>query len=79
MHDHQNDLPFLTERMKIENVEKLVTTLHDKTEYLIHIKNLKKALSHGFVMKKFHRVITFNEKAWLKTYINMNWKLRKKK
>ena len=38
MHDHQNDLPFLTERMKIENVEKLVTSLHDKTEYVIHIK-----------------------------------------
>ena len=79
MHDHQNGLPFLTERMKIENVEKLVTSLHDKTEYVIHIKkNLKQALNHGFVMKKFHRVITFNEKAWLKTYINMNSKLRKK-
>ena len=34
----QNDLPFLPERMKIEKVEKLI---HDETEYVIHIRNLK--------------------------------------
>ena len=34
-------LPFLPERMKFEKVEKLVTNLHDKTEYVIHIRNLK--------------------------------------
>ena len=36
-----NDLPFLPERMKIEKVEKLVANLHDKTQYVIHIRNLK--------------------------------------
>ena len=35
--------------MKIEKVEKLVTNLHDKSEYLVHIKNLKQALNHGFI------------------------------
>ena len=30
-------------------VEKLVTNLHDKTEYVIHIRNLKQALNHGLV------------------------------
>ena len=30
--------------MKIEKVKKLVTNLHDKTEYVIHIRNLKEAL-----------------------------------
>ena len=29
-----NDLPFLPKRMKIEKVEKLVTNLHDKTDYV---------------------------------------------
>ena len=47
-----NDLPFLTERMKIEKVEKLVANLHNKTEYVIHIRNLKQALNHGSVLKK---------------------------
>ena len=27
--------------MKIEKVEKLVANLYDKTEYVIHIRNLK--------------------------------------
>ena len=34
LHELHNDLPFLPERMKIEEVEKLVTNLHDKTEYV---------------------------------------------
>ena len=32
------------EIMKTKNVEKLVTNLHDKTEHVIHIRNLKQAL-----------------------------------
>ena len=38
---------FLLERMKIETVEKLVATLHDKSEYVIHIRNLKQALNES--------------------------------
>ena len=60
LHD---DLPFLPERMKTEKVEKLVINLHDKIEYVIHIRNLKQALNHGLVLKKVHRVIKFNQKA----------------
>ena len=52
--------------MKIEQVEKLVVNLHDKTEYVIHIRNLKQALNHGLVSKKVHRVIKFIQNAWLK-------------
>ena len=45
-HEFYNDLPFLPERRKIEKVEKLVANLHNKTEYVIHIRNLKQALNH---------------------------------
>ena len=34
--------------------------------------------NHGLVFGKVHRVIEFNEKAWLKLWIDMNTELRKK-
>ena len=61
--DFHNDLPFLPERMKIEKVDNLVANLHDKTEYVIHIGNLKQALNRGLVLKKVQRVIKFNQNA----------------
>ena len=60
LHELHNDLPFLPERMKTEKAETLVTNLNDKTEYVIHIRNLKQALNHGLVLKKVHRVIKLN-------------------
>ena len=52
--------------MKIGKVDKLVTNLHDKTEYVIHIRNLKEALNRrSQILKKVQRVIIFNEKASL--------------
>ena len=51
LHDLHNDLPFLPERMKIEKVERLVSNVHDKTEYVIHIRNLKQILNHGLILK----------------------------
>ena len=73
---HKN-LPFLPERKKLEKVEKLVCSIEDKEKYVIHIRALKQALNHGLVLKDVHRVIKFNQEAWLKPYIDMNTKLRK--
>ena len=52
--------------MNIEKVENLIANLHDKTEYVIHIKKIKQALNNGLVLKKVHRMINFNQKAWLR-------------
>ena len=71
------DSPFLPERKKVEKVEKLICSTEDKEKYVIHIRALKQALNHGLKLKKVHRVIQFNQKAWLKPYIDMNTKLRK--
>ena len=77
LHELLKDLPFLLERMKIEKFEKVVANVHDKTEYIIQIRNLKQALNHGLVLKKFLRVIKFNQNAWLKPCIDMNTDIRK--
>ena len=46
--------------MKIEKLEIFVANLHDKTEYVLHIRNLKQALNHELVSKKVYRAIKFN-------------------
>ena len=73
-----SDLPFLPERMVINNTKKLVCNLNDKKNYVVHINVLKQALDHGFKLRKVHRVIEFDQEAWLKEYIDVNTELRKK-
>ena len=68
---------FYPKEKKLGNVEKLVCNMQDKENYVLHIRSLKQALNHGLILKKVHRVIQFNQKAWLKPYINMNTKKRK--
>ena len=76
LHHFHNDLPFLPEKMKIKRCRKLVCNLYNKSNYAAHIKTLKQALNHGLILKKVHEAIQFNQKAWLKSYIDMNTKLR---
>ena len=75
--DLHKDLPFLPESKKVNKVEKLICDIEDKKKYVIHIRALKQALNNGLKFKKVHRVIKFQQKAWLKSYIDMNTKLRK--
>ena len=76
LHELHNDFPFLPERMKIEKIEKLVWSLNDK-ENVIHTRTLKETLNHGLVLEKMRGAIKFNQKTWLKPYIDMNTGLRK--
>ena len=73
-----SDLPFLPERMIINNTKKLVCNLNDKKNYIVHVNVLKQALDHGLKLRKVHRVIEFEQEAWLKEYIDVNTELRKK-
>ena len=64
----------------MEKIDNLVVNLHNKNEHVIHIRKLKQVLNHGlFLKKKYHRVIKFNHKTWLKPYLVMNTDTRKKR
>ena len=76
LHELHSDLPFLPERMEINKCKKLVCNLYNKKKYVVHINSLKEALNHGLKLKKIHRIIEFNQEAWLKPYIHMNTELR---
>ena len=52
-------LPFLPKRIKIAKLEKLVAHLHNKTENVIDMGNLKQDLNHGLLPKKIHRVTEY--------------------
>ena len=64
----------MPERMKILKWSKLLCNLYDKKNYVVRLKALKQALNHGLTVKKIHRLIQFNEKTWLITYIDMDTK-----
>ena len=77
LHELHSNLPFLSERMEVNKCKKLVCNLFNKKEYVVHINVLKQVLNHGLKLKKIHGVIKFNQKEWLKPYIDMNTELRK--
>ena len=63
--------------MEINKCKKLACNLYNKKKYVVHINSLKQALNHDLKLKKIHRIIAFNQEAWLKPYIDMNTELRK--
>ena len=75
LHDFHSDLPFLPERIKIDECMKLVCNLYDKKSYVVHIRSLKQALNHGLILNKVHKVIQLNQEAWLKPCIDINTEL----
>ena len=72
LHTLHSDLPFLPERMKVNKCKKLVCNLYDKKDYFDHMRSLKQALNHGLKIKKIHKVLKFNQRAWIKSYIDKN-------
>ena len=51
---------------------KLILNLVDKTNYVLHYKNLRLYFFLGMKLTKLHRVLKFKQSVWLKKYINFN-------
>ena len=73
--NHHKGYPVLAERKRIGKCKMLIC---DKLDTVVdHIRAIKQSLNRGLILRRVHRVIQFNQEAWMKPYINMNPKLRK--
>jgi len=78
LHDPHNDYPLAPETVTVNTVEKLIPNLRNKKKYVVHYENLKLYERLGLKITKIHRGINFEERAWLKEYIDLNTELRTK-
>ena len=53
-------------------VPKLVPNLRDKTNSVVHYRNLKQYLALGMKLTKIHRVLVLQQSPWLKSYIDFS-------
>ena len=78
--DHQRELfrhYYNGKEPKDEKSPKLILNLKDKDRYVVHIRTLKFYLEKGMKVKQYHRIIKFQQRAWLKPYIDFNIDKRK--
>ena len=63
--------------IKVGNVKKLIPNLFDKSKYIVDYKNLKYYFSLGMKLKDIHRILSFKQKNWLKSYCDFNTEKRR--
>ena len=87
LHNTHDDYPLAPESLVIDRTmysptqqsafpepapqKKLTPNLKDKTRYVVHSRNLKLDVQLGLVNTEVHRVLTFKQSPWLKTYIDL--------
>lgn len=78
LHDSHSDLPFCPENVCLGDTKnkKLIPNLNNKYNYVIHYRNLKQCLKNGLRLIKIHRILKFNQSPWLKSYIDLNTRMR---
>ena len=76
MSDYQNNLIKELD-LKLPNSNKLLLTLEDKNDYVVHYENLKFYLKQGMKLKRVKRVLEFEQECWMEPYIRMNTEFRK--
>ena len=94
LHDYFGDLPPAPEKLiiteeelssyqkkydkKRAKVEKMMLTLHPKKNYVIHYRLLQLYVQLGVKITKIHKIISYKQEPWIKSYIEQNNECRKK-
>ena len=58
--------------IKVGDLKKLIPNLGNKTNYVLHYRNLQFYLNLGMKLTKIHRVLIFNQSNWMKEFIDFN-------
>ena len=56
------------------SVKKSVPSLANKTNHVVHYRNLQLYFSHGMKLTKIHKILKFKQSDWLKKYLDLNTK-----
>lgn len=60
-----------------EKIKKLIPHLGNRTEYVLHYRNLQFYLKMGLKLVKVHRVVIYTQEAWMRDYVLFNANMRK--
>ena len=87
LHDSHSDYPLCPEKIEVspDMLSKYwkdivgwyrikIPNLGNKIKYVVHYKNRKYYLSLGMKLVKIHRILSFRESDWLKSYVDFNTK-----
>ena len=64
------------EPMPHRPTSKLICDQTNKEFYIVHYRNLKFYLRMGMIIKKVHKIVSFDQSPWLKPYIDYNTQKR---
>ena len=76
-HDSHNEYPLDVESVEVDGVKKLIPNLYDKKKYVVHHDALRCYLENGMGLKKIHSGISYEERDFMKEFIDINAEARK--
>lgn len=65
------------ENQRRPKTRKLIPNLKNKTNFVVHYRNLQLYEELGMKITKIHRILGFQQRPWLKTYMDFNATIRK--